>query len=88
MAWLFSLVLQEYTDNKYNARGRSPRYQAVRVTQPCENSGSPRLEARVHNGFVYGYTATNTGSCHSGWFTMTHTYNRDWRLVARYDYSE
>jgi hypothetical protein len=63
-------------------------YQAVRVTQPCENPGSPTLEARVHNGFVYGYTASNTGSCHSGWFTMTHTYNRDWRLVARYDYSE
>lgn len=63
-------------------------FQAVRVTQPCENPGSPRLEARVHNGFVYGYTASNTGSCHSGWFTMRHTYNRNWRLVARYDYSE
>ncbi|MFP2924458.1 hypothetical protein ACLESO_04425 [Pyxidicoccus sp. 3LG] len=63
-------------------------YQAVRVTQPCENPGSPSLNARVHNGFVYGYTATNTGSCHSGWFTMRHTYNRNWRLVHRYDYSE
>lgn len=63
-------------------------YQAVRVTQPCENPGSPRLEARVRNGFVYGYTASNSGSCHSGWFTMTHTYNRNWRLVARYDYGE
>jgi hypothetical protein len=63
-------------------------YQAVRVTQPCENPGSPGLVARVHNGFVYGYTASNTGSCHSGWFTMRHTYNRNWRLVHRYDYSE
>ncbi len=63
-------------------------YQAVRITQPCENPGSPRLDARVHNGFVYGYTASNTGSCHSGWFSMFHTYNRNWRLVARYDYSE
>lgn len=63
-------------------------YQAVRITQPCENPGSPTLEARIHNGFVYGYTASNSGSCHSGWFSMRHTYNRDWRLVARYDYSE
>ncbi|WP_239470596.1 hypothetical protein [Archangium violaceum] len=63
-------------------------YQAVRVTQPCENPGSPHLDARVHNGFVYGYTASNTGSCHSGWFSRFHTYNRNWRLVARYDYSE
>ncbi len=63
-------------------------YQAVRITQPCENPGSPQLNARVHNGFVYGYTASNSGSCHSGWFSMNHTYNRNWRLVARYDYSE
>jgi hypothetical protein len=63
-------------------------YQAVRVDQPCENPGSPSLNARVHNGFVYGYTASNSGSCHSGWFSMFHTYNRDWRLVARQDYSE
>lgn len=63
-------------------------YQAVRITQPCENPGSPTLNARVHNGFVYGYTASNSGSCHSGWFSMRHTYNRNWRLVARYDYSE
>ncbi|XXF79694.1 hypothetical protein P2318_08020 [Myxococcaceae bacterium GXIMD 01537] len=63
-------------------------YQAVRVTQPCENPGSPRLEARVNNGFVYGYTASNSGSCHSGWFSMQHIYNRDWRLVAKYEYSE
>ncbi|ATB37335.1 hypothetical protein CYFUS_002757 [Cystobacter fuscus] len=63
-------------------------YQAVRVNQPCENPGSPSLEARVHNGFVYGYTASNSGSCHSGWFSMFHTYNRNWRLVARSDYSE
>lgn len=63
-------------------------YQAVRVTQPCENPGSPRLDARVHNGFVYGYTASNSGSCHSGWFSMFHIYNRNWHLVARQDYSE
>ncbi|RKH19815.1 hypothetical protein D7X74_05680 [Corallococcus sp. CA047B] len=63
-------------------------YQAVSVHQPCENPGSPTLEARVHNGFVYGYTAGNTGSCHSGWFTRHHSYNRNWRLVYRYDYSE
>ncbi len=63
-------------------------YQAVRITQPCENPGSPRLDARVHNGFVYGYTASNSGSCHSGWFSMLHIYNRDWRLVATQDYSE
>lgn len=63
-------------------------YQAVRVTQPCENPGSPSLNARVHNGYVYGYTASNTGSCHSGWFTRTHTYNRNWRLVGVYEYSE
>jgi hypothetical protein len=63
-------------------------YQAVRVSQPCENPGSPQLNARVYNGFVYGYTASNSGSCHSGWFSMHHTYNRNWRLVARYDYSE
>ncbi|MDY7230793.1 hypothetical protein [Hyalangium rubrum] len=63
-------------------------YQAVRITQTCENPGTPRLEARVHNGFVYGYIASNSGSCHSGWFSMRHTYNRNWKLVARYDYSE
>lgn len=63
-------------------------YQAVRITQPCENPGSPRLEARVHNGFVYGYTASNSGSCHSGWFSMLHVYNRNWRLVAKQEYSE
>ncbi|MFP2911217.1 hypothetical protein ACLESD_40555 [Pyxidicoccus sp. 3LFB2] len=63
-------------------------YQAVRVTQPCENPGSPSLVALVRNGFVYGYRASNTGSCHSGWFTMSHVYNRNWRLVYRYDYSE
>ncbi|NVJ07848.1 hypothetical protein HUW63_21725 [Myxococcus sp. AM001] len=63
-------------------------YQAVRVTQPCENPGYPSLNARVHNGFVYGYTATNTGSCHSGWFTKRHVYNRNWELVDFYEYSE
>ncbi|KFE63994.1 hypothetical protein [Hyalangium minutum] len=63
-------------------------YQAVRVTQPCENPGSPQLNARVHNGYVYGYTASNSGSCHSGWFSMLHVYDRNWRLVARQDYSE
>ena len=63
-------------------------YQAVRVTQPCENPGSPRLEARVHDGFVYGYTASNSGSCHSGWFSKLHVYNRSWRLVAKQEYSE
>jgi hypothetical protein len=63
-------------------------YQSVRITQPCENPGSPRLDARVHDGFVYGYTASNSGSCHSGWFSMLHIYNRDWRLVATRDYGE
>ncbi|ATB46208.1 hypothetical protein [Corallococcus macrosporus] len=63
-------------------------YQSVRVTQPCENPGYPSLNARVHNGFVYGYTATNTGSCHSGWFTRRYVYNRDWQLVESYEYSE
>lgn len=63
-------------------------YQAVRVSQPCENPGSPRLDARVHNGFVYGYTASNSGSCHSGWFSKLHIYNRHWRLVASQEYSE
>lgn len=63
-------------------------YQSVRITQTCENPGTPRLDARVKNGYVYGYTASNTGSCHSGWFQMIHTYNRNWRLVASYDYSE
>jgi hypothetical protein len=63
-------------------------YQSVRITQPCENPGSPALYARVHNGFVYGYTASNSGSCHSGWFSMLHIYNRSWRLVATQDYGE
>ncbi|NOJ77270.1 hypothetical protein HNV28_02695 [Myxococcus xanthus] len=63
-------------------------YQSVRVTQPCENPGSPTLEARIHNGFVYGYTASNTGSCHSGWFTRRYVYNRNWQLVDSYEYSE
>ena len=63
-------------------------YQAVRITQSCEQPGTPRLEARVRNGFVYGYIATNTGSCHSGWFHFRHVYNRDWRRVENYNYSE
>ncbi len=63
-------------------------YQAVRVSQPCENPGSPLLEARVRNGLVYGYTASNSGSCHSGWFSKLHIYNRSWRLVAKQEYSE
>lgn len=63
-------------------------YQSVKITQPCENPGSPRLDARYNGGFVYGYTASNSGSCHSGWFSMLHIYNRDWRLVATQDYSE
>jgi hypothetical protein len=63
-------------------------YQAVRVTGPCENPGSPRLEAYTHDGYVHGYIASNTGSCHSGWFTRRHTYNREWRRVATYEYSE
>lgn len=63
-------------------------YQAVRVTQPCENPGSPRLDARFNGGFVYGYTASNSGSCHSGWFSKLHIYNREWLLVAQQDYSE
>lgn len=63
-------------------------YQAVKVSQPCENPGSPRLDARYSGGFVYGYTASNTGSCHSGWFSKLHVYNRAWRLVAKQEYSE
>ncbi|HSK04208.1 MAG TPA: hypothetical protein VK932_23305 [Kofleriaceae bacterium] len=63
-------------------------YQSVRITQPCENPGSPRLDARYKDGFVYGYTASNTGSCHSGWFSMLHIYNRNWVLVATQDYGE
>jgi hypothetical protein len=63
-------------------------YQAVRITQTCENPGAPRLDAHVNGGFVYGYIASNSGSCHSGWFSKRHTYNRSWRLVARFDYSE
>jgi hypothetical protein len=63
-------------------------YQAVRVTQVCENPGTPRLDARFGGGFVYGYTASNSGSCHSGWFSKLHVYNRAWRLVAKYEYSE
>lgn len=63
-------------------------YQSVRVTQTCENPGQPRLDARYEAGFVRGYVASNSGSCHSGWFSVTHVYNRDWRLVASYEYSE
>jgi hypothetical protein len=63
-------------------------YQAVRVTQPCENPGYPGLYAHVNAGFVHGYIASNSGSCHSGWFSRTHIYNRGWRLVAKYEYSE
>jgi hypothetical protein len=63
-------------------------YQRVRVTQPCENPGTPSLNARIRNGFVYGYTASNTGSCHSGWFTRRYDYNRNWQLVGSYEYSE
>lgn len=79
--------------SRYDFEGREEAlaeaaYQAVRVTQPCENPGSPLLEARVRNGFVYGYTASNSGSCHSGWFSKLHIYNRSWRLVAKQEYSE
>ncbi len=63
-------------------------YQAVRPTQTCENPGSPQLHARVFAGFVYGYTASNSGSCHSGWFSRLHIYNRSWRLVGKQEYSE
>jgi hypothetical protein len=63
-------------------------YQAVRITQTCENPGTPRLDARVSGGFVYGYTASNSGSCHSGWFSRLHIYNREWQLVAKQEYSE
>lgn len=63
-------------------------YQAVRVTQPCENPGTPGLYAHTNGGFVYGYVASNTGSCHSGWFTRRHTYNRVWTQVERFEYSE
>lgn len=89
--------LVTFTDDpvhsRYDFEGREEAsaeaaYQAVRVTQPCENPGSPRLSARVRNGFVYGYTASNSGSCHSGWFSKLHIYNRDWRLVGKQEYSE
>ncbi|WP_338868557.1 hypothetical protein [Myxococcus stipitatus] len=63
-------------------------YQDVRITQSCENPGTPTLEAHTINGFVYGYSASNTGSCHSGWFTMRRVYNRQWHLVYSYSYSE
>ncbi len=63
-------------------------YQAVRITQTCENPGSPRLDARYKDGFVYGYTASNSGSCHSGWFSKLHIYNRNWVLVGKVEYSE
>lgn len=63
-------------------------YQAVRTTQTCEQPGSPVLEARVFAGFVYGYTASNSGSCHSGWFSRLHIYNRNWRRVGTQEYSE
>lgn len=63
-------------------------YQGVKVSQPCENPGYPGLYARVHEGFVYGYTASNSGSCHSGWFSKLRVYNRDWVLVKQQDYSE
>lgn len=63
-------------------------YQAVRITQTCENPGSPRLDARFKHGFVWGYTASNSGSCHSGWFSKLHIYNRTWKLVGKQEYSE
>lgn len=63
-------------------------YQAVRPTQVCEQPGQPRLEARYLNGYVYGYTASNSGSCHSGWFSRLHIYNRAWQLVGKIEYSE
>lgn len=63
-------------------------YQAVRPQQTCENPGYPGLYAHVNGGFVYGYIASNSGSCHSGWFSRRHTYNRNWDQVARFDYSE
>lgn len=79
--------------SRYDFEGSEERlaeaaYQAVRVRGACENPGSPRLEARVHNGFVYGYTASNSGSCYSGWFSKLHIYNRSWRLVDKQEYSE
>jgi hypothetical protein len=63
-------------------------YQAVRITQTCENPGSPALYAQFNAGFVHGYIAGNSGSCHSGWFSKLHVYNRDWRRVFTYEYSE
>lgn len=63
-------------------------YQSVKVSQPCENPGYPGLYARVNGGFVWGYTASNSGSCHSGWFSKLHIYNRNWVLVKTQDYSE
>ncbi|MFP2956316.1 hypothetical protein ACLEPN_00405 [Myxococcus sp. 1LA] len=63
-------------------------YQSVRVTQPCEQPGYPTLSALVSNGFVYGYKASNSGSCHSGYFILRYTFNRNWQLVDSYEYSE
>lgn len=79
--------------SRYDFEGSEERlaeaaYQGVRVSGSCENPGSPRLETRVHNGFVYGYTASNSGSCHSGWFSKLHIYNRSWRLIEKQEYSE
>ena len=63
-------------------------YHAVSVTQPCEQPGSPKLEARMKGGFVFGYVAKNSGSCHSGWFSKKRVYNRAWTLIAQQEYSE
>jgi hypothetical protein len=63
-------------------------YQAVRVTRRCDNPGTPRLESRTHAGFVYGYTASNSGSCQGGWFSRRHTYDRYWRLIGALEYAE
>jgi len=54
----------------------------------CEDPGEPTLSAHVKDGFVYGYIARNSGSCHSGWFQNVHGYDRGFRVIGRYDYSE
>lgn len=69
-------------------RAAQAAFDRVRITQPCENPGSPELAAKLKDGFVYGYVASNSGSCHSGWFSRRFTYNRDWVLVAESSYSE
>jgi hypothetical protein len=63
-------------------------YQAVRVSEPCEQPGAPRLESRTFAGFVYGYTASNLGRCQGRGFSRRHTYDRSWRLIGTLEYLE